>query len=83
MFTLVEKCTKSIYSNEILEDMQKGIQYRIGSTETPKLVQSMGLLIWKQYAEKIGINLKDGDQGEDELTFEEITADIIFKPFIN
>ena len=63
--------------------MQKGIQYRIGSTETPKLVQSMGLLIWKQYAEKIGINLKDGDQGEDELTFEEITADIIFKPFIN
>lgn len=39
----------------------------------------MGLLVWKQYAQKNGINLKESDQGEDEISFEEITPEIIFK----
>ena len=41
----------------------------------------MGLLIWKQYAEKNGIDLKESDEGEEEISFEEITPDIIFKSF--
>ena len=41
----------------------------------------MGLLIWKQYAQKNDFNLKESDQGEEEISFEEITPEIIFKSF--
>ena len=38
----------------------------------------MGLLLWKQYADLSGLNNDQEEQGEDEINFDEITADKVF-----
>jgi len=64
------------------------VQYRIGASgEVPKQVQQMGLLLWKQYAEKNGLleMLNDPDDdgdGEENVSFDDITSELIFANFV-
>lgn len=67
----------------MVENLQLGVQFRIGTGETPIEVQRMGLLLWKQYAEVNGLHASEGDADEEEerKLFEEITPELVFQDF--